>query len=109
MSVSAKGLSGLTWVLPTAVAALIIYVAGALAAGRGLHTPIWAILLLGIPPMMLTWVALIVAFVDVSQRPKHEVTDEARLVWLLVLAILNVFAFLPYWLVVVRRNRPATE
>jgi len=107
--VSAKGLSGLTWVLPTAAVALILYVAGALAAGRGLHTPIWAILLLGVPPMLLTWVALIVAFVDVSQRPKGEITEEARLVWLLVLAVLNVLAFLPYWFVVVRRHRQPAE
>ncbi|HUZ02220.1 MAG TPA: PLDc N-terminal domain-containing protein [Thermomicrobiaceae bacterium] len=106
---SAKGLSGLTWVLPTAAVALILYVAGALAAGRGLHTPIWAILLLGVPPMLLTWVALIVAFVDVSQRPKGEITEEARLVWLLVLAVLNVLAFLPYWFVVVRRHRQPAE
>lgn len=107
---SAKGLSGLTWLLPTAAVALILYVFGAVAAGRGLHTPIWALLILGLPPMMLTWVALIVAFVDVSRRPKAEITDEARLIWLLVLALLNVLAFVPYWFVVVRRSRrPAVE
>ena len=109
MSVSAKGLSGLTWLLPTATAALILYVAAAIAAGRGMHVPIWALLILGLPPMMLTFVALIVAFVDVSQRPKTEITEEARLIWLLVLALCNVLAFVPYWLVVVRRSRQPAE
>jgi hypothetical protein len=30
------------------------------------------------------------------------------MVWMAILALLNIFAFIPYWLLVVRRNRRPT-
>lgn len=97
-------IGGLTWLLPTSTLVLILYVAGAIAAAKLAGVPLWLLLILGIFPIMLTWVALIVAFIDVSRRPKAQITDEARLIWVMLLAILNVFAFFPYWLVVIRRS-----
>ncbi|MDI3339142.1 MAG: PLDc N-terminal domain-containing protein [Sphaerobacter sp.] len=100
-----QGINGLTWLLPTATIASVIYFAGALTLGLTTDIAIWALLLPALPGVLVTWLALIVAFVDVTQRPKTQLSEEARLVWLLVLALLNVFALLPYWLVVIRRHR----
>lgn len=100
-----ESISGLTWLLPTASITAVLYIGGALTLALTRDVSIWAILLPAVPAMLVTWLALIVAFIDVTQRPKAQITDEARLVWLLLLALLNVFALLPYWLVVIRRNR----
>lgn len=108
MNFNSQSLRGLTWLLPVAVAVLAAYVAGAIAAGRLLGTPIWVLILLALFPIVITCGAVIVALIDCSFRPKGEITDEARLVWILVLVIFNVFALLPYWIAVVRRAPPAT-
>lgn len=105
-----ENLSSLTWLLPAASIGLLLYIGAAIVGGTLLDVPLWLILLFGLPAVMLLWLALTVALIDVTQRPKAEITDEARVIWVLLLAILNVLAFLPYWLVVVRRHRqPAGE
>lgn len=99
-----RAISSLTWLLPAATIVFVLYVVGGIAGARMFGVPIVAILLLSLPPMILTWLALIVALVDVTQRPKGEFSEEARLIWLLLLALLNVLAFIPYWLLVIRRH-----
>ena len=103
-----QSVQGLTWLLPTASIVALLYIGGAITLALTRDISIWLILLPAFPAVMLTWIALIVAFVDVTQRPKTQITDEARMVWLLLLALLNIFALLPYWLIVIRPNRHST-
>jgi hypothetical protein len=106
--VNIQSVKGLTWLLPTASIVALLYIGGAITLALTRDISIWLILLPAFPAVMLTWIALIVAFVDVTQRPKTQITDEARMVWLLLLALLNIFALLPYWLIVIRPNRHST-
>lgn len=101
-------IAGLTWILPVATIAFVAYVAGALVGGIRYDLPIWLVLLPSIPSLVITWIALVVALVDVTGRPASQLSDSARLAWLVVLALLNVLAFLPYWLVVARHPLPRT-
>jgi hypothetical protein len=98
------GISGLTWLLPTATLTFIGYLSYAIVGALVLELPVWLILIPSLPAVVLTWLALIVAFVDVSRRPKTQISEEARMVWLLMLALLNILAVLPYWLIVIRRQ-----
>jgi hypothetical protein len=99
-----QGLNRFTWLLPAAVGVFAAYVALAIIGGIQLGVPIWLILIGSFPAIGVTWVAMVVALLDASKRPKTQMTDDARIVWLLMLCILNVLALLPYWLVVIRRN-----
>ncbi len=99
-----QGLSRFTWLLPTAVGIFVVYLAAAIVGGTVLGAPIWLILIGSFPAVGITWVAMVVALLDASKRPKAQMTDDARIVWLLILCILNVLALLPYWIFVVRRN-----
>lgn len=92
--------------LPVASIGLGLYLIGAIAGGLLLDLPLWVILLLGVPTLLLLWLALTVALIDVTQRPKDQLTDESKIIWLLTLAILNVLAFIPYYVLVIRRNAP---
>ena len=98
-----QAIAGLTWILPVATIVFVLYVAGALAGGVLYDLPLWLLLLPSVPSLLITWIALIVALVDVTSRPAEQLSESSRLVWLMVLAFLNVLAFLPYWLVVARR------
>lgn len=89
--------------LPVATIVFVVYVAGALAGGILYDLPIWVLILPSVPSLLVTWIALIVALVDVTSRPATQISESARLAWLIALAFLNVLAFLPYWLVVARR------
>ncbi len=99
----AQAIAGLTWMLPVATIVFVVYVAGALAGGILYDLPIWVLILPSVPSLLVTWVALIVALVDVTSRPATQLSESARLAWLIALAFLNVLAFLPYWLAVARR------
>ncbi|MCM8748565.1 hypothetical protein NET02_05355 [Thermomicrobiaceae bacterium CFH 74404] len=99
----AQAIAGLTWMLPVATIVFVVYVAGALAGGILYDLPIWVLILPSVPSLLVTWIALIVALVDVTSRPATQLSESARLAWLIALAFLNVLAFLPYWLVVARR------
>lgn len=102
-----QGLSNLTWLLPLAPLVFLLYLAYLIAGLVWFDLHIILLLLPLLPAIIVTWLALIVGFVDVSRRPKVEIGDEARLVWILLMALLNVLALLPYWLLVVRRQPPA--
>jgi len=99
-----QGISRLTWLIPTSVAVFALYLAFAIIGGVALNFPIWLILIASFPAIGLTWIGIVVALLDASKRPKSQITDEARIVWLLMLCILNILALLPYWFLVIRRN-----
>lgn len=103
-----RGISRLTWLLPVATAGFTVYIAVVILGILILHIPVWLLIILAIPALFQTWIALIVALVDVTERPKEALSEEKKMLWMLVLALLNVFAFIPYWLFVVRRNRRST-
>lgn len=98
-----QAIAGLTWMLPIATIVFVFYVAGALAGGVLYDLPLWLLLLPSVPSLLITWIALIVALVDVTSRPATQLSEGSRLAWLMALAFLNVLAFLPYWLAVARR------
>ncbi len=100
-----RGLARLTWLLPVATVGFAVYIAIVLLGVLVLHIPVWLLIILALPALFQTWIALIVALVDVTERPKDVLSEEKQMLWMLVLALLNVFAFIPYWLIVVRRNR----
>ncbi len=99
-----QALNRFTWLLPAAVGVFAVYLALAIIGGVKLGWPIWLILVGSFPAVGITWIAMVVALLDASKRPKAQISDEARIVWLLSLCIFNVVALLPYWLIVVRRN-----
>lgn len=103
-----QGLSGLTWLLPVATLVFAAYLSFALIGGIRFDIPIWLVLLPSLPAMLFTWLALVVALIDASRRPRTQMSEEVRIVWLLALCLLNVIALLPYWLIVVRRYPPVT-
>jgi type III secretory pathway component EscS len=103
-----QGLNRLTWLMPASVAVFVVYLVFALVGGIKLNVPIWLILIASFPAIGITWVGIVVALLDASKRPKSQITDEARIVWLLMLCILNILALLPYWLIVIRRNPEIT-
>lgn len=100
-----RGLTRLTWLLPVATAGFVLYIAIVVIGVRMLHAPLWLLIILALPALFQAWIALVVALADVSERPKDELSEEKKMAWMLVLALLNIFAFIPYWLLVVRRNR----
>jgi hypothetical protein len=95
---------GLGWLLPAAFLIFVAYVTFAFLGALSFGLPLWLVLLPSLPSIGLTAVALVVALLDVTRRPKEEMTDETRIVWVLVLIILPVFGLLPYWLMVMRRS-----
>jgi hypothetical protein len=99
-----QGISRLTWLIPASVIVFAVYLAFAIIGGIVLNFPIWLILVASFPAIGLTWIGIVVALLDASKRPKSQITDEARIVWLLMLCILNILALLPYWFLVIRRN-----
>lgn len=104
-----KFVSRLTWLLPVTTLVALVYVAGGIYLGINGIVPIWLLLILAVPGILLTWVALIIAFIDVTERAKSEISTEAGMVWLVMLIIGNILAFIPYWLMVARRGRTTTS
>lgn len=99
-----QGISRLTWLIPASVIVFALYLAFAIIGGIVLNFPIWLVLIASLPAIGLTWIGIVVALLDASKRPKSQITDEARIVWLLMLCILNILALLPYWFLVIRKN-----
>jgi hypothetical protein len=91
-----------TWLLPVATATFVLFVAGSIAAVTMWSDAPWIIPLLAVPSLIVTWFALAVALADLMRRPAHRFPG-GRWLWLLLIALLNVVAFLPYWLLVARR------
>ena len=100
------GLTRQTWLLPVATATFVLFVAGSIAAVTRWSVAPWIIPLLAVPSVIVTWLALTVALADLLKRPAHRFPG-GRWLWILLIALLNVVAFLPYWLLVARR--PADE
>jgi hypothetical protein len=93
-------------VLRVPTATFVLFVAGSIAAVTMWSDAPWIIPLLAVPSLIVTWFALAVALADLMRRPAHRFPG-GRWLWLLLIALLNVVAFLPYWLLVARR--PADE
>ncbi|MCX7624078.1 MAG: hypothetical protein RMK01_05895 [Thermomicrobium sp.] len=98
-----------TWLLPLATATFLVFLGGSLWLVAGLGRPFWIVLLLLPPSFVLTTLALAVALADLFERPSHRFPFGGRLVWLVLVAGLNVLAFFPYWIFVVRRSRPESD
>ena len=92
--------------MPVATATFVLFVAGSIAAVTRWSVAPWIIPLLAVPSVIVTWLALTVALADLLKRPAHRFPG-GRWLWILLIALLNVVAFLPYWLLVARR--PADE
>ena len=103
-----QNLRSLSWLLPTTTLLFFGYVLFAFFGVLRFHLPIWLVLLPSLPALGLTVIALIVALLDVTRLPKGRISEESRLIWILVLIIFPVLAVLPYWLVVMRRESRAT-
>lgn len=104
-----QALNRLTWLIPASVGVFAVYLVFALVGGIEFSVPLWLILIASFPAVGITWVGIVVALLDASKRPKSQITDEVRIVWLLMLCILNILALLPYWLLVIRRNPEITS
>jgi len=91
-----------TWLLPVATVTFFLFVAGSIAAVTRWSASPWIIPLLAIPSLIVTWLALAVALADLMKRPAHRFPG-GRWLWILLVALLNVVVFLPYWLLVARR------
>ncbi|HET7035505.1 MAG TPA: PLDc N-terminal domain-containing protein [Thermomicrobiaceae bacterium] len=102
-----QNLRGLAWLLPTTSLIFVGYVVFAFLGALSFGLPIWLILLPSLPALGLTAIALVVALLDVTKRPKEEISEESRIVWVLVLIIFPVVGLLPYWLVVMRHPSAA--
>ncbi|HEU5423116.1 MAG TPA: PLDc N-terminal domain-containing protein [Nitrolancea sp.] len=98
-----QNLRGLAWLLPTTSLLFVGYIVFAFLGALSFGLPIWLILLPSLPALGLTAIALVVALLDVTKRPAAEISEESRIVWVLVLIIFPVVGLLPYWLVVMRR------
>lgn len=101
-----QNMRGLAWLLPVTTLIFFGYVLFAFFGALSFGLPIWLILLPSLPALGLTAIALVVALLDVTKRPKSEISEESRIVWVLVLIIFPVIGLLPYWLVVMRRPSP---
>ncbi len=98
-----------TWLLPVATATFLVFVAGSvyLIGQLGL-TPLLLLVLL-LPSFVTTTLALIVALSDLLQRPAERYPLGGRWFWIALVVGLNVLAFLPYWLFVVRPQPAGDE
>lgn len=70
-----------------------------------LHLPVWLVLCGALPSFVFTWLALAVSLNDLLSRPASQLSSGRRMLWLVLIALLNVLAFLPYWLFVARFPR----
>mgnify|MGYP000221113544 CR=1 FL=1 len=107
-----RALTRQTWLLPLATAAFLFFVAGSILFIAVLRFPPWVIAFLFLPSFLLTVSALAVALADLLERPRDEFRVGGRMVWVVLIALFNVLAFLPYWLCVARhpwRGHPAGE
>ncbi|MCX2726324.1 hypothetical protein OO015_02305 [Thermomicrobium sp. 4228-Ro] len=98
--------------MPLATATFLLFVAGSILFIAVLRFPPWVIAFLLPPSFVLTVSALAVALADLLERPRDEFRFGARMVWVVLIALFNVLAFLPYWLCVARhpwRGHPAGE
>lgn len=102
-------MSGLTWLLPVTSIGFFAFVGTAIYAAIALDWEAWLLAAIALPGIPFVWLGLMLALMDVTRRPKEQMSDDVRMIWTAVICILNVFAFIPYWLIVVRGNPPIPE
>ncbi len=104
-----RGLSGLTWLLPVSTIGFFAFVGTAIYGAVATDWQAWLLAAIALPGIPFVWLGLMLALLDVTRRPADHLTEEAKMIWTAVICILNVFAFIPYWLVVVRNRPPLPE
>jgi hypothetical protein len=102
-------MSGLTWMLPVSSIGFFAFVGTAVVSAILTDAPIWLLAAIALPGIPFIWLGLMLALLDVTRRPKEQIAEEVRLIWVLAICILNAFVFIPYWLLVVRRYPPVSE
>ncbi|MCM8747386.1 hypothetical protein NET03_12725 [Thermomicrobium sp. CFH 73360] len=101
-------LSEQTWLLPVATATFVLFVGGPIVAVLLFSATAWLIVPFLLPSFIVTWLGLVVALADLLQRPAY-LFPGGRTLWLIMIALFNVLAFLPYWLFVARRPRVSRQ
>jgi hypothetical protein len=101
-----RGMSGLSWMLPLSSIGFFAFAGTAVYGAIALDWSAWLLAALALPAIPFVWLGLMLALMDVTRRPDDHLSEEARMVWTGVVCILNVFAFIPYWLIVIRGNPP---
>ena len=104
-----RGMSGLNWLLPVSTIGFFGFVGTAIYLAITSDLSAWLLAAIALPGIPFIWLGLMLSLMDVSRRPDDQISSDARMIWAAVLCILNAFAFIPYWLVVVRANPPIPE
>lgn len=104
-----RGMSGLTWLLPVTTIGFFAFVGTAIYGAVAADWEAWLLAAIALPGIPFVWLGLMLALMDVTRRPNDQMSDEVRMIWTAVICILNVFIFIPYWLVVVRNHPPIPE
>jgi hypothetical protein len=101
-----RGMPGLTWMLPICSIGFFAFAGTAIVGAIAWDMQFWLLAAIALPAIPFVWLGLMLSLMDVTRRPPEHLSEEARMIWAATLAILNVFAFIPYWLIVVRGNPP---
>jgi hypothetical protein len=104
-----RGMSGLTWLLPVSSIGFFLFTGTAVVLAITTDISGWLLAAVALPGIPFVWLGLMLSLLDVQRRPKDQMQDDVRMIWAAVLCILNVFAFIPYWWIVVRQNPPIPE
>jgi hypothetical protein len=102
-------MSGLSWMLPVSSVGFFVFVGTAVVLAVIGDAPIWLLAAIALPGIPFIWLGLMLALIDVTRRPKDQIAEESRIIWVLAICLLNAFVFIPYWLIVVRRNPPVEQ
>lgn len=102
-------MSGLTWLLPVTSIGFFAFAGTAIYGAIALDWEAWLLAAIALPAIPFVWLGLMLALMDVTRRPQEHMSEEVRMIWTAVICIFNVFAFIPYWLIVVRGNPPVPE
>jgi bacteriorhodopsin len=104
-----RGMSGLSWLLPVSSIGFFVFVGTAVALAITTNASAWLLAAMALPGIPFVWLGLMISLLDISRRPDDQISSDARMIWAAVLCILNVFAFIPYYFIVIRALPPIPE
>jgi hypothetical protein len=104
-----RGMPGLTWMLPICSIGFFAFAGTAIVGAIVWDVQFWLLAAIAMPAIPFVWLGLMLSLMDVSRRPPEHLGEGARMIWAGALCILNVFAFIPYWLIVIRGNPPIPQ